>query len=159
MKTEHQALAGPVPSHRSAESEPHSHTLPNTEYRLRLALGLTVIILGVELGGGWLANSLALIADAVHMLTDVFALALTWFALVQSRRPADARRTFGYHRVGILAALLNATSLLPISAFLIWEAIGRLAEPPHVDGGLMFGVAAVGLIANAVIGLSLHGAA
>ena len=88
---------------------------PQTEGRLKLALALTVGILLVEVGGGLAANSLALLADAAHMLTDVFAVGLTWFALVQSRRPADARRTFGYHRVGILAALLNAGSLLPIS--------------------------------------------
>jgi cobalt-zinc-cadmium efflux system protein len=160
MKTEHRPLVVSAPAdHIHDESQPHTHETPRTERRLQLALGLTVLILAVELVGGLMANSLALIADAGHMLTDVFALALTWFALVQSRRPADARRTFGYHRVGILAALLNATSLLPISVFLIWEALGRLAEPPHVDGGLMFGVAAVGLIANAIIGLSLHGAA
>src|SRR6478672_10914805 len=104
MKTDHQPLIGAA-AHLPAATEPHSHATPDTERRLQLALGLTVVILGVELVGGWLANSLALIADGVHMLTDVFALALTWFALVQSRRPADARRTFGYHRVGILAAL------------------------------------------------------
>src|SRR4051812_10537823 len=92
---------------------------------LRLALRLTALILLIEIAGGLIANSLALLADAAHMATDVFAVGLTWFALRQSRRPADSRRTYGYHRVGILTALLNAGSLLPISAFIIWEAIGR----------------------------------
>ncbi len=139
-------------------SHAHSH-VPQTESKMRLALGLTVVILLVEVIGGLTANSLALLADAGHMLTDVFAVGLSWFALVQSRRPADARRTFGYHRVSILAALLNAATLLPISAFIIWEAVGRFGTPPVVESSIMFGVALVGLVANALIGLNLHGVA
>src|SRR5699024_9066196 len=73
--------------------------------------------------------------------------------------PADERRTFGYHRVSILAALLNAGSLLPISAFIIYEAIGRFSRPPEIESGIMLGVAALGLVANVAIGLTLHGAA
>src|SRR2546423_1608611 len=76
-----------------------------TERRLLVALALTAMIVLVEAAGGFFANSLALLSDAGHVLTDLFALGLTWFALRQARRPADARRTFGYHRVGILAAL------------------------------------------------------
>lgn len=138
----------------------HEHTTPNSghpERKLGIALGLTALILVLEIVGGFMANSLALLADAAHMATDVFAVGLTWFAVAQSKRPADARRTFGYHRVGILAALLNAGSLLPISAFIIWEAIGRFSDPPEVQTGLMFGVAVVGLIANLLSGLTLHG--
>ena len=74
--------------------------------RLRLALALTVATLAVELAGGLFAHSLALLSDAGHVLADVFALGLAWFALEQSRRPADRRRSYGYQRVGILAALL-----------------------------------------------------
>ena len=160
MKTDFRPAVIPIATeqtHEHGQDHAHSHGFgPQAEGRLRLALGLTVVILGVEAVGGWAANSLALLADAGHMLTDVFALGLSWFALVQSRRPADARRTFGYHRVSILAALLNAATLLPLSAFIIWEALGRFATPPEVEGSLMFGVALVGLVANALIGLSLH---
>ena len=160
MTTDHHPSALPLVTGPSAESERHSHQhTPAGAGRLQVALGLTVLILLVEVAGGWLANSLALLSDAAHMLTDLFALGLTWFALVQSRRPPDARRTFGYHRVSILAALLNAVSLVPIGAFIVWEAVGRLAHPPAVAGGLMFAVAAVGLVANLGIGLTLHGAA
>jgi cobalt-zinc-cadmium efflux system protein len=157
MKTETHPIVVPAPAGHPHE-QTHKHG-PQVETRLKLAVGLTTLILLVEIVGGVLANSLALLADAGHMLADVFALGLSWFALVQARRPADARRTFGYHRVGILTALLNAASLLPISAWIIWEALGRFDTPPHVEGGLMFGVAAVGLVANAIIGLSLHGVA
>jgi cobalt-zinc-cadmium efflux system protein len=161
MKTTSQPLAAPATgAHAHDELHTHEHThAPQAENRLKLAVGLTLLILVVEVIGGLMANSLALLADAGHMLTDVFALGLSWFALVQSRRPADAKRTFGYHRVSILTALLNAASLLPISAFIIWEAVGRMGDPPHVEGPLMFGVAAVGLVANALVGFALHGVA
>lgn len=168
MKTDHPVPVPVADGHRLATNSgttaapdhdhPHDHG-PQTELRLKLALGLTIGILLLEVVGGLLSNSLALLADAGHVLTDAFALGLSWFALMQSRRPADAKRTFGYHRVSILAALLNAGSLLPISAFIIWEAVGRFQEPPHVEGGLMFGFAAVGLVANVLIGLTLHRAA
>src|SRR5438128_4235364 len=87
---------------------------------LRLALGLTLAVLVVELAGGLLSHSLALLADAGHVLTDVFALGLAWFAIEQSKRPADRRRSYGYQRVGILAALVNALTLMVIVL-----AIGR----------------------------------
>ncbi len=148
-----------APDHAHGDHDhAHSHA-PQTESKMRLALGLTILILLVEVVGGLTANSLALLADAGHMLTDVFAVGLSWFALVQSRRPADARRTFGYHRVSILAALLNAATLLPISAFIIWEAVGRFGTQPEIQGTIMFGVALIGLVANTLIGLSLHGEA
>src|SRR5262245_56805273 len=152
MKSETHSLVAPTPVAHDRDQTHTDDPAPQVERRLKLALGLTILILAVEVGGGLLANSLALLADAGHMLTDVFAVALSWFAVVQSRRPADARRTFGYHRVSILTALLNAATLLPISAFIIWEAIGRFSAPPAVAGQLMFGVAAVGLVANAIIG-------
>lgn len=162
MKTDSRPVLLPVATehahdHDHDHGHDHSHA-PQTEGKLRLALVLTILILAVEFGGGIMANSLALIADAGHMLTDVFALGLSWFALVQSRRPADARRTFGYHRVSILAALLNAATLLPLSGFIIWEAIGRFGSPPEVESTIMFGVALIGLVANTVIGLNLHSA-
>src|SRR5215204_4470747 len=159
MKTEMHPIVVPAPAGHPYEAA-HTHgSGPQVENRLKLAVGLTALILLVEVVGGVMANSLALLADAAHMLADVFALGLAWFALVQARRPADARRTFGYHRVGILTALLNAGSLLPISAWIIWEALGRFGAPPPVEGELMFVVAAVGLVANAIIGFALHGVA
>jgi cobalt-zinc-cadmium efflux system protein len=82
--------------------------------RLRLALGLTLAILLIEFAGGLLSHSLAVLSDAGHVLTDVFALGLAWFAVEQSKRPADKRRSYGYQRVGILAALLNAVTLIVI---------------------------------------------
>src|SRR3954452_15733877 len=145
---------------RDVEAARHHHTEDDaaTERRLFLAVVLTAAVLVAEGIGGLVANSLALLADAGHVLTDIFALGMSWFALRQARRPADARRTFGYHRVGIITALLNAASLIPISAFLIYEAVKRLFTPLHIESGIMLVVAAVGLVANLVIGLTLHGA-
>ena len=93
----------------------HDHG-PQSGRRLALAVGLTTLIFALELDGGLVAHSLALIGDGVHMLTDVLALGLAWFAVAQSARPPDARHPFGYERVGVLVALLNAASLLPLSA-------------------------------------------
>jgi cobalt-zinc-cadmium efflux system protein len=136
----------------------HHHTDDDaaTERRLVLAVVLTAAVLLAEAGGGLLANSLALLADAGHVFTDIFALGMSWFALRQARRPADSRRTFGYHRVGIVTALLNAAALIPISAFLVYEAISRLFTPEPIEGGIMLVVAAAGLVVNVVIGLTLH---
>src|SRR5437868_14735977 len=112
--------------------------------RLRLALGLTLAILVVELAGGLLSHSLALLSDAGHVLTDVFALGVAWFALEQSRRPADRRRTYGYQRVGILAALLNAAVLIVIVLAIGFEAIRRLMAPEAVQGGVVIATALAG---------------
>ena len=89
---------------------------------LKLALGLTCVILAVEVAGGLAAHSLALLSDAGHVLTDVFALGLAWFAVAQARRPADQRRSYGYHRVSILAALVNAVTLIVIGVQSVFNA-------------------------------------
>ena len=81
---------------------------------LKKALALTCVILAVEFGGGLFSHSLALLSDAGHVLTDVFALGLAWFAVEQAKRPADQRRSYGYHRVSILAALVNAVTLIVV---------------------------------------------
>ena len=128
--------------------EEHTNYNNRVENKMKLALGLTLLILAVEAIGGVVSNSLALIADAGHMLTDVFAVGLSLYALIQSRRPADHKRTFGYHRVTILVALLNSATLLPLSFYIIWEAIGRFSHPEPIQGGIMFAVALVGLVAN-----------
>lgn len=124
---------------------------------LRLALGLTVVILLVELVGGLLSHSLALLSDAGHVLTDVFALGLAWFAVEQAKRPADLRRTFGYQRVSILAALLNSVTLILIVIAIAYEAVRRLAAPPEVHGQIVIVAALAGIAINVFVLLALRG--
>jgi cobalt-zinc-cadmium efflux system protein len=125
--------------------------------RLRLALGLTVGVLVVELFGGLASHSLALLSDAGHVLTDVFALGLAWFAVEQAKRPADARRSYGYHRVSILAAFVNAITLIVIVLAIGFEAVRRLMNPEPVQGGLVIATAIVGIAINAFVLLTLRG--
>jgi len=115
---------------------------------LTLALVTTSVILVVEFVGGWLSNSLALLADAGHMLSDALALLLAYLAVSFATRPATRRKTYGWHRLEILAALANGVVLVVISGFIGWEAYERLLEPPAVDTPLMMAVAVVGLVAN-----------
>ena len=117
-------------------------------------LGLASVYLVAEVVGGWLTNSLALLADAGHMLSDVLALALGLFALWIADRPAAAHRTFGYYRAEILAALANAAALIVISVFIAIDAWRRLRDPPEVEGGLMTIIACGGLVVN-LIGLAV----
>src|SRR5690606_25415680 len=112
----------------------------------------------VEFVGGWIANSLALMADAGHMLSDVAARGLSAFALWFSRRPATAERTYGYMRIEILAALVNGATLIIISAIILWQAWSRLREPQQVEGTLMLSVAAAGLLVNILAAFLLHSA-
>jgi cobalt-zinc-cadmium efflux system protein len=123
---------------------------------LRLAFFLTLIILAVELIGGYLANSLALLSDAGHVLTDIFALGLAWFATAQAERPANASKTFGYHRVGILAALVNAVTLIVIALVILWEAVQRFQHPEPVQPLVMFMAAGIGIAINLFIGFRLQ---
>src|SRR5438105_4066847 len=120
----------------------HDHTHGMAKNALRLAFFLTLFILAAELIGGLLANSLALLSDAVHVITDLFALGLAWFATVQAERPANGHKTFGYHRVGILTALLNAASLLVITAWILYEAVTRFQHPEPVQPLIMYAAAA-----------------
>jgi len=133
----------------------HTHA-PASGAKLRTAFFLSFGILGVELVGGLISHSLALLSDAGHVLTDLVALGLAWFATVQAQRPADAKKTYGYHRTGILAALLNALTLILIVGVIAYEAIRRLQEPPTVTPTLMFVSAAVGIAINLYIGLGLR---
>jgi len=116
---------------------------------LAIALGITTAFLVVEVIGGLLTNSLALLADAGHMATDAAALALSLFAVWLARRPATPARSFGFLRAEVLAALVNAATLVAISIFIFWEAFRRIGDPPEVDSGPMLGVAIAGLVANA----------
>ncbi|HEV3406597.1 MAG TPA: cation diffusion facilitator family transporter [Candidatus Dormibacteraeota bacterium] len=124
--------------------------------RLRLALGLTLAILLIEFAGGLLSHSLALLSDAGHVLTDVFALGLAWFAVEQSRRPADQRRSYGYQRVGILAALLNSVTLVVIVIAIAVEAVRRLLAPEPVQGGTVIVTALAAIAINTFVILSLR---
>jgi len=124
---------------------------------LAVALGITATFLVVEAVGGWLANSLALLADAGHMLADVGSLALALFAVRLARRPPTPGRTYGFLRVEILAAAVNGALLVGIAALICWRAVGRLADPPRVESGLMLAVAAAGFLANLVTLRVLHG--
>jgi len=128
-----------------------------TGAKLRLGLVLTLAVLVIELAGGLLSHSLALLSDAGHVLTDVFALGLAWFAVEQSKRPADQRRTYGYHRVGILAALLNAATLIVIVLAIGFEAVRRIMDPAPVQGGLVIATALVAIAINAFVILTLRG--
>ena len=113
-------------------------------------------MLVAELIGGWISNSLALLADAGHVLTDAGALALSLFVAWFSRQPVNPRKTYGYLRWEILAALINGATLLLISAWIVVEAIGRFRNPEPVGGSLMLVIAAIGLVANVAAALLLH---
>lgn len=115
-------------------------------------LVLVLLYIGVEIAGGLWSGSLALLADAGHMVSDAAAMAITLFALRLARRPATPERTFGWHRAEILAAVANGAALVAISASILWEALERWQDPPVVAGPLMMAVAAGGLAVN-VVGL------
>jgi cobalt-zinc-cadmium efflux system protein len=138
----------------------HSHHAPGTASRgrqrraerrgLLRALALTVAILAAEIVGGLLSNSLALLADAGHMLTDVLALVLAYIALRLATRPATANKTYGWYRIEILTALINGVTLVVIALIIFWEAWERFREPPEVATGTMLAIATIGLVANAI---------
>src|SRR5690348_16972790 len=134
----------------------HDHTHGMAKQTLRLAFFLSLLIVAAEVGGGLLAHSLALLSDAGHALTDIFALGLAWFAIVQAEKPANARKTFGYHRVGILAALVNAVMLIAITFAILLEAVQRFQHPEHVQPLVMFLAAGIGIVVNLFIGFGLQ---
>ena len=142
----------------------HAHAHHNHQHRatgrqrLALVLVLTAVYMLAEAIGGWLANSLALLADAGHMLADVAALALALFAAWFSARPANAAKTFGYYRLEILAALTNGVVLVAISLGILYEAYQRWLTPQPVESKLLIAVAAGGLVVNLICAWLLHGA-
>ncbi len=133
------------------------HAPPNNRRRLLAALLMTGGFMVVEAVGGWLAGSLALIADAAHMLTDTASLLLAWLAFRVTDRPADHKRTYGYHRFPVLAAFVNGLALLVIVGWIAFEAVGRLLEPTPVMGATMLAIAVVGLLVNVIAFFLLHG--
>ncbi len=124
----------------------HSHAA--SKQSLTRALFVTGLWFLVELAAGFYTNSLALLADAAHMLTDLAALCLSLFAVIISARPVTHEKTFGYLRVEILAALANGVFLVLISSYIFWEAFHRFLTPPEVKSGAMLTVATLGLFAN-----------
>src|SRR4051812_43597011 len=128
----------------------HSHAADAPVRSLRIALALTAVLLIVEVIGGIASNSIALLADAGHMLTDVAALGLALFVAWFSKQPETPRKTYGYLRWEILAAFVNGATLLLISAWILWTAIVRFSHPEPVEGGLMLIVASAGLIVNII---------
>ena len=137
------------------EGHNHAHTL--TRQALRLGFFLTVGMLLIEVIGGMLSHSLALLSDAAHVMTDVVALGLAWFAAAQAERPANERRTFGYHRVGIIVALANGLTLVAIAVAIAVEAWQRLQTPTAVHPEIMIAAALVAIAVNLFIIWRLHG--
>ncbi|HET6597472.1 MAG TPA: cation diffusion facilitator family transporter [Anaerolineales bacterium] len=127
-----------------------------TTWRLSLSLFLTLAFVAIEAGAGIFANSLALLTDAAHNLTDVIALGLTWFAVRITSQPANAQRTYGYHRAGILVALLNSTTLVLISLGIFYEAYHRFVKPPEVESGILIGVGLIAVVINLGTALLVH---
>ena len=145
-------------SQQSILSPPgHAHDHRSASRRsLSISLALIMVYMVVEVVGGLISGSLALLADAGHMLTDGAAIGLALLAIWVSGRPASIEQTFGFHRTEILAAMLNALSLWLISALIFFEASRRFNDDLQVDGGLMLGVGAVGLLVNLAAAWALH---
>jgi cobalt-zinc-cadmium efflux system protein len=144
-------------SHDHSQGHNHNHAT-NSRGRLKLVLVIVTVIMVAELIGGILSNSLALLGDAGHMLIDALALALSLFALTMAARPATPSKTYGYHRVEIMAALVNGVTLFGVAAYIFYEAYQRFLDPPEVDAPLMLVIASIGLVANLSCIFILRGA-
>jgi len=140
----------------SSHSHDHTHfgdVAKQTTSRLGLSLVLTLIFVFIEAIAGVIGNSLALLTDAAHNLTDVIALGLSWYAIRLTSQPADGRKTYGYHRAGILVALLNSTTLVLISLGIFYEAYRRFMNPPDVESGILISVGLLAVVINLVTAL------
>lgn len=151
---------GHHPSPEPHRHDGHAHThgrSARSRKRLLTVLLLTAIYMLAEAVGGWLTGSLALLADAGHMLTDAAALGLALMAAWFGSRPATPHKTFGYYRLEILAAFVNGVALVVVSLFIFYESYQRWADPPAVRAGLMIAIATGGLIINLICAWILHG--
>ena len=140
-------------------SHTHSHlreAARETTVRLSWSLGITLAFVIFEAAAGYFANSLALMTDAAHNLTDVIALGLSWFAIRITTQPANAQKTYGYHRAGILVALLNSTTLILISLGIFYEAYQRFISPQEVQSGILIVVGLIAVVINLVTALLVH---
>jgi cobalt-zinc-cadmium efflux system protein len=135
----------------------HVHGNPGSRTRsvLTFSLGATLVYIAVLVVAGIRAHSLALLSEAGHNLSDFIALLLSWVAVVVANRPANSTKTYGYHRAGVLAAFVNAASLVAIALFIFYEAVQRFRSPQPVRAGMMMAVAAVGVVMNGAITLLL----
>jgi cobalt-zinc-cadmium efflux system protein len=145
--------------HTSGHSCGHDHSGVADTRLMRSALVLTVAFVAGELVASYFAGSLALFSDACHNLADAAALGFSWYACWIAKKPSHTGMTYGYHRVGILAALVNAVSLVVIALLIFWEAIARWRNPEPVNGVAMIAVALVAIGLNATIGFWLHAGA
>ena len=146
--------------HDRAHDHAHGHAPSvdaDNQRRVFWAMLLTGVFMVAEVAGGLISGSLALLADAGHMLTDTASLLLAWIAFQLGRKPADKHRSYGYQRFQVLAAFVNGATLLVIVAWIAYEAVRRLLEPQPVMGGTMMIVAALGLVVNLVAFRLLHG--
>src|SRR5438876_1146522 len=135
----------------------HDHGESLTGRRLVLSIFLTLAFVAGEAIAGYFAHSLALLSDAGHNFADALALIISWYGIWIARKPSTQKRTFGYHRVGILAALVNAVSLVVIALLIFWEAIARLRNPGPVHSTPMIVVALIAIVMNTIISLWLRG--
>jgi len=133
----------------------HSHGAGGTTKVLKISLAVTLGYIGLLVVAGIRAHSLALLSEAGHNLSDFLALLLSLVAVYFQSRPANSTKTYGYHRAGVLAALVNATSLVAVSFFIFYEAFRRLQHPEHVQAGVMMWVAGAGVVMNGAITLLL----
>ena len=141
--------------HEHAHGHVHDHALTGGRKGLLMALAITLFMMIAEIIGGLLSNSLALLSDAGHMFTDTLALALSFFAMKFAGMPATEKKTFGFYRLEILAALLNGITLVIISLYIMVEAYQRILNPQPVAGTLMLIVAVIGLVVNIIGALFL----
>lgn len=143
-------------SHAHGHDHAHAHAAASggtagSERKLLIALALTSVMLVVEAVGGWISGSLALLADAAHMLVDASALLFAWLGAVFARRPADARRSFGYARLEVLVGYTNALTQVFLVGWIVFEAIHRFLAPAPILSGTMLAVALAGLVVNLVV--------
>ena len=145
-------------SHDHGHASGHDHAMPieGVSLRMGIAVALNLVFVVVEGGYGFLSNSVALIADAGHNLSDVLGLVCAWGALLLGRRPPGAKFTYGLGRSSVLAALVNAVLLLLACGAIAWEAASRLAAPPPVAGRTVMAVAAIGIVLNGISAWMLH---
>ncbi len=134
----------------------HAHSPAEHRKPLAAALIITAVVMAAETAGGLLSGSLALLADAGHMLTDVAALGLSLFAFWLAGLPKTARRTFGWRRFEIFAAFVNGLALFAVAGVIGYEAFRRFSTPREIRSGLMMAVAALGLLANIAVGILLY---
>ena len=146
-------------SQQISHTHTHSHlreVARQTTSRLTWSLIITLAFVIFEAAAGYFANSLALLTDAAHNLTDVIALGLSWFAIRITAQPANAQKTYGYHRAGILVALLNSTTLILISLGIFYEAYKRFISPPEVQSNVLIVVGLIAVVINLVTALLVH---